>query len=277
MEDMQINTVHLVYYSATGNTETVARTVGETLAKQLSAGLEVHDYTLPAAREAALSFAAGDLVVAATPVYAGRVPNKLLPYVQEKLEGNGALAVPVVTFGNRSFDNGLAELCHELEAHGFHTVAAAGVPTEHVFSAKLAAGRPNETDKQALAAFAAKVAEQVAGMEAIPAPVQVRGEFPAPYYTPLGTDGKPAVFLKAKPKTREDLCTKCGLCVRSCPMGSISAEDPSLVQGICIKCQACVKKCPVGAKYFDDPAFLSHVAMLEQNYTRPTELETFFA
>ena len=53
MEDMQINTVHLVYYSATGNTETVARTVGETLAKQLSAGLEVHDYTLPAAREAA--------------------------------------------------------------------------------------------------------------------------------------------------------------------------------------------------------------------------------
>ena len=38
-----------------------------------------------------------------------------------------------------------------------------------------------------------------------------------------------------------------------------------------------MKKCPVGAKYFDDPAFLSHVAMLEQNYTRPTELETFFA
>ena len=128
-----------------------------------------------------------------------------------------------------------------------------------------------------LAAFAAQAAEHIAGMETAPAPVQVRGEFPAPYYTPLGTDGKPAVFLKAKPKTREDLCTKCGLCVRSCPMGSISAEDPSLVQGICIKCQACVKKCPVGAKYFDDPAFLSHVAMLEQNYTRPTELETFFA
>ena len=277
MEDMKINTVHLVYYSATGNTENVARTVGETLAKQLGAGLEAHDYTLPAAREATLSFAAGDLVVAATPVYAGRVPNKLLPYVQEKLEGNGALAVPVVTFGNRNFDNGLAELCHELEAHGFHTVAAAGVPTEHVFSAKLATGRPNEEDKQALSAFAAKVAEQIVGMETVPAPVQVRGEFPAPYYTPLGTDGKPAVFLKAKPKTHEDLCTKCGLCVQSCPMGSIDGEDPSLVKGICIKCQACVKKCPTGAKYFDDPAFLSHVAMLEQNYTRPTEMETFFA
>ena len=47
------------------------------------------------------------------------------------------------------------------------------------------------------------------------------------------------------------------------------------MNGICIKCQACVKKCPTGAKYFDDAAFLSHVAMLEQNFTRPTQAEFF--
>ena len=47
------------------------------------------------------------------------------------------------------------------------------------------------------------------------------------------------------------------------------------VTGICIKCQACIKKCPTHAKYFDDPAFLSHVAMLEQNYTRRAETEVF--
>ncbi|MEW3584266.1 ferredoxin, partial [[Clostridium] symbiosum] len=41
------------------------------------------------------------------------------------------------------------------------------------------------------------------------------------------------------------------------------------------KCQACVKKCPTNAKYFDDPAFLSHIAMLEQNYTRRAEAEIF--
>ena len=58
-------------------------------------------------------------------------------------------------------------------------------------------------------------------------------------------------------------------------MGSISLEDPAQVTGICIKCQACIKKCPTGAKYFDDPAFLSHVAMLEENYTRRAEMEVF--
>ena len=52
-------------------------------------------------------------------------------------------------------------------------------------------------------------------------------------------------------------------------------ENPSEVNGICIKCQACIKKCPKDAKYFDDAAFLSHVAMLEQNYTRRAEIEVF--
>ena len=37
--------------------------------------------------------------------------------------------------------------------------------------------------------------------------------------------------------------------------------------GICIKCQACVRYCPTGARYFDDPDFLSHVRMLEENFT----------
>ena len=38
--------------------------------------------------------------------------------------------------------------------------------------------------------------------------------------------------------------------------------------GLCVKCQACVRKCTVHAKYFEDGDFLSHVAMLEQNYAR---------
>jgi len=95
-----------------------------------------------------------------------------------------------------------------------------------------------------------------------------------PYYTPLGIDGKPAKFLKVKPKTKSN-CDHCDLCVKVCPMGSINSEDPSKIDGICIKCQACVKKCPKQAKYFDDPAFLSHVKMLKRNYQRAAKNEIF--
>ena len=60
-------------------------------------------------------------------------------------------------------------------------------------------------------------------------------------------------------------------------MGSIDPQDVSNVPGICIKCQACVRGCPEHAKYFDDAAFLSHVAMLEQNFTAPKENAFFYA
>ena len=97
-----------------------------------------------------------------------------------------------------------------------------------------------------------------------------RGEI-GPYYTPLKADGSPAKFLKAKPRTDLGKCCNCGVCARACPMGAIDPRNVALVPGLCIKCQACVRKCPRRAKFFEDADFLSHVAMLEQNYTRRAE------
>ena len=273
---MKITKVTAVYYSAVGSTKAVTEKIAGLIAEKLGVPTDSYDYTLPDSRTKTQNYGPSDLVVFGTSVYAGRVPNKLLPAVQNCFKADGALAVPVVTFGNRNFDNGLIELRNELENNGFHTVAGAGIACRHVFSEKLAPGRPDEADWAAIEKFAVSAAEKVMNLTEIPAPVSVRGDDPVgPYYTPLGTDGKPAVFLKAKPLTKAELCDSCGSCGKACPMGSIDAADPSLVSGICIKCQACVKKCPAGAKYFDDPAFLSHVAMLEQNYTRRAEPEFF--
>lgn len=273
---MKITKVWAVYFSPTGNTKKVITTMAKKAAGVLSVPMETFDFTLPENREGVTSFESEDLVFFSTPVYAGRIPNKMLPYVQSVFEGNGAFAVPVSVFGNRNFDNGLIELRNELELHGFHTIAAAGIPTEHVFSNKLATGRPDADDLAKIAEFGEKVAKKVADMTEIPAKIEVRGDDPVTaYYTPLGTDGKPAVFLKAKPKTDPEKCTKCGICATVCPMGSIPKDAPDTCTGICIKCHACIKACPAGAKYFDDEAFLSHVEMLKQNYQRRAEAEWF--
>ena len=99
-----------------------------------------------------------------------------------------------------------------------------------------------------LAQLGAAVVTKLGKMTEIPAPVQVDGDADAPYYRPLGLDGEPKNFLKAKPQTDRSKCTGCGVCAALCPMGSISREDPAEVTGVCIKCHACVRNCPTGAK-----------------------------
>ena len=280
---MKLKGIAAVFFSPTGNTRKAVVEIADVIARREGIAVREIDFTLPGAREEVRKFEAGELIIFGTPVYAGRIPNKILPAVQTLFEGNGALAVPVVTFGNRSFDNALIELRIELEQHGFHTVAGAAFVAEHVFSNKLAAGRPDEKDLELIRRFAGDVAEKIKGLEEgpldgmaeIPAPAAVKGIEPVPaYYRPLQEDGSPANFLKAKPKT-SDSCNDCGICARVCPMGSISPEDYRTVTGICIKCQACVKSCPVHAKFFDDPVMLSHTRMLEQHYERPAENEVF--
>ena len=280
---MRLKGITAVFFSPTGNTRKAVVEIADVIARREGIAVREIDFTLPGAREEVRKFEAGELVIFGTPVYAGRIPNKILPAVQTLFEGNGALAVPVVTFGNRSFDNALIELRIELEQHGFHTIAGAAFVAEHVFSNKLAAGRPDEKDLELIRRFAGDVAEKIKGLEEgpldgmaeIPAPAAVKGIEPVPaYYRPLQEDGSPANFLKAKPKT-SDSCNDCGICARVCPMGSISPEDYRTVTGICIKCQACVKSCPVHARFFDDPVMLSHTRMLEQHYERPAENEVF--
>lgn len=272
---MQITRVVAVYFSATGKTRRVVSTLANAVAQAMELPLDTVDFTLPAAREETYSFSADDLVVFGSPTYAGKLPNKLLPFVQSGFCGNGAPAVPIVTFGNRSFDNSLAELCVSLEHADFHPIAAGAFACRHAFSDTLAVDRPDGEDMQKLAELGGAVV-RILAQDTLPAPVTVEGDAAAPYYRPLGLDGEPKNFLKAKPVTDAEKCMGCGVCAQLCPMGSIDPADPSVVTGVCIKCHACVRSCPVGAKSFDDPAFLSHKAMLERDYTRRAESKVFY-
>ena len=272
---MKITRVCAVYWSATGNTEKIVSAMGRAAAAALRCPFGELDFTLPAAREAVTEFKSGDLVIVGSPTYAGKLPNKILPDFQTKLKGNGARAVAVVTFGNRSFDNSLAELVSVLTAGGFIVAGGAAFTCRHAFSDLLAPERPDAADLKAAEAFALKAAARAEELAETGEVLDVPGDAAAPYYVPKGTDGQPAKFLKAKPLTDMKKCTKCGYCVKLCPVGSIDPQDVSNVPGICIKCQACVRGCPLGAKYFDDPAFLSHVKMLEENFTEKKENRFF--
>lgn len=260
----------VVSFSPTGVTERLAQSVAETLAAELAGkaccgGAAPHieriPYTLPGER-VELHFTPEDVVIAAAPVYAGRLPNKLLPELQAKLAGSGTAALAVCTFGNRSCGEALRELVLLLEQNGFCPLGAAAFAVQHAFTGRVGTARPDAADQSEIDRFARQAAEK---LEQGAAPLAVDHSPIGPYYTPLKADGTPAKFLKAKPVLDPARCDGCGRCAQCCPMGSI---DPATHQtvGVCIKCQACIQSCPRGARSLADPDFLSHVAMLEQNF-----------
>ena len=257
-----------LWFSPCGNVEKLIRAMADAAGETLGVPVMYGDFTLPAGRTDR-RFGPEALVFVGTPVYAGRVPNKLAPYIAGHIHVEGAV-VPVVCFGNRAFDNALAELADILGKNGFTVTAAAAAPGEHAFTAALAAGRPTEEDLAEAARFASRTAGRLASGRIDPLPAgAIPGEADAPYYTPLGLDGAPAQFLRAAPAVDEKECIRCGVCASVCPMGSVDRLDPARTNGVCIKCHACIQKCPMQARYFADPAFLSHRAMLEAHYARP--------
>ena len=229
---MKLEKIWAVYFSGTGTTRRTVERIAGGIASRLNLPAESVDFSRPAVRQETLCFGEKDLVVFGTPVYAGRVPNVLLPFLRERIMGGGALAVPVVLFGNRNYDDALIELRNILTADGMHPIAAGAFVGEHSFSRVLGADRPNAEDEALMDEFAARVAELAAGLDAAPVKsVAVRGQEPLrPYYTPRDRAGNPINILKVKPKTDMSRCGGCGLCADLCPMGSIDPADVSAVQ-----------------------------------------------
>lgn len=264
---MKIKRICQIYFSPTGTTEKVVQAVSAALADDFDIKSFIYDFALPQARTSFPQLAPTDLVLFGCPTYAGRLPNLLLKYL-DTIDGSGAIAVPIVTFGNRAFDNSLIELRNILEAHGFHTIAAAAFACEHSFSTTLGAGRPDAEDLAEAATFAHAVIGKLAALAALdtlPAPIAVDGDAEAGYYQPRDRHGVFIDIRKVKPLT-SDACDQCGLCAAVCPMGAIDPSDVMKVPGICIKCGACIKKCPQSAKYYDDTGYLYHKEELEAMY-----------
>lgn len=273
---MEIKKIWAVYFSPTETTKKITTTIAQSLSHKLEAEYNVFDFTLAKARQTEKSFEETDLVVFGMPVIAGRIPNLMLEYVNS-IKGNGALAVPIVLFGNRNFDDALIELRDILENDGFHTIAGGAFVGEHSFSTTLGKGRPDSDDLKEAQDFSHAIGEKI--LKSIPGnkePVNVDGT-PYPYsgyYQPRDRAGNSIDIRKVLPKT-DDTCIKCMVCVESCPLGSIDKDDPKVMVGKCMKCCSCVKKCPVGAKHFDDPNFIYHKEELEEEFKRRAQNKTY--
>ena len=268
--------ISTLYFSGTGTTKKVVLSLMKSLAVKIEKPVVCKnvDFSLPDARKQALFFTERDLVIVGIPVYAGRVPNVLLKYLNS-VKGNGAQAIAVVLYGNRNFDDSLIELTDILLNNRFKVIAAGAFIGEHSFSKILAQGRPDKNDMKKVVDFAQDIYDKL-NKNTYSSTLLVRGQRPyRKYYQPKDRFGNIFDFQGITPHTKKDICIDCKHCVEICSMGSISSVDTSLMNGICIKCCACIKGCPVEAKSFDNENYKKHQYELEEIYYERQEPETF--
>ena len=223
--------VYSMYFSPTGGTKKVMDilTEGLSIDRQIDLSAGDADYS-------AYSFTEEDVCLIGVPSFGGRVPTIVLERMRQ-MRANGAMAVLVVVFGNRAYDDTLLELKTEASACGYMVGAAIAAVAEHSIMRQYGKGRPDAQDETELRQFSKDIAELIANRKdakdfIVPGNSQYREYSGVPF----------------KPKADKD-CTKCGQCAEKCPVQAIPRDNPaSLDEEKCISCMRCITVCPQNAR-----------------------------
>lgn len=221
-----------ITFSPTGGTKKVV----DILANRITGNGEVQDIDLcdPKESYAAATLSSNDIALIAVPSYGGRVPVTAAARLSQ-IQGNRARAILVCVYGNRAYDNTLAEMADIAQKSGFRVVAAVAALAEHSIARQVAAGRPDAADVERLQEMADEILEKIiSGDTSVPA---VPGSIPE----------KQGMSMGIAPGVAEN-CTKCGLCAEKCPVGAIDIHTFESDRKKCISCMRCISVCPQNAR-----------------------------
>ncbi len=236
-----MNKLYAIYFSATDTTRKCVEKVCQGLGVK-----PIHEINLADGFDAELpELSADDVVAVGAPVYGGRLPEPVADAFK-RIKGNGAVAITIVIYGNRDYDDALLELTDILHNAGCRIAGAGAFIGQHSIFPKVGTSRPDQTDENNLIAFGKECKNAIQnGFDADEIPF-IKGNRP---YKKYGS-------VPFHPKAKELDCAKCGKCVTACPMEAIAAETPfDTNESKCISCGRCIFICTKSARGYSGMAY----------------------
>ena len=142
-------------------------------------------------------------------------------------------------YGNRHYDDMLAQLAYRLKKQGFFCIGAMTAIVPHIFAPKITEGRPSQEDRRAVEEFAQLIWER------LEAPKRRRVKLP----------GNACPAPKAARPVKKELdrarCLDCGICAEECPAEALDRDTLDCDESLCISCMRCARVCPANARSFD--------------------------
>lgn len=237
-------TVAVVYFSQTGNTEKVAGRIAAGLA---ASGAETDllrlEKTDPVVLEKYDFFGLG------TPVFYYKLPFNVAWFIGRMRSMHGKFAFGFLTEGGHAA-NTFLRMQKRLAKKGVtlvNTFKCLGFDTYPPFLGKnRQLGHPDEEELAAAEAFGRALLERRDGIRAgdtslIPTFIKETG----PFQRLSVLLSRPVLFL-VSPRKRVNVekCTECGVCVESCPTANICLAPAPKFSWRCVYCYHCERVCP---------------------------------
>ncbi len=235
-------TIGLIYFSATGNTRTIAATIKNELeAKEVI--VKEFDITSLTDREKEIPLSKLDYIIFGFPIYGRKIPSVVKKWL-ETISGNNQRCGMFFTYGGPMRGDIHNETKVLLEARNFIVIGSAEMLGKHSFNVvkgwELLKDHPNVDDFNITKEYTHKLLEKFRRAKIDPI------EFPLAEDNLLPPDPnrKSKRMITQYPSRNDKDCCMCRDCEELCSTGAFNADLGKAEAEKCILCMRCLAICP---------------------------------